>query len=182
MTHSDFRSRARRSVALVLVALIGLSACGLNEPPPPCPPAAVPKPLGAGTTFTPGGGQDLTEVQYSTQITGIQLTCDYGDAGVDLEVGVRIVAERGPADRDRVAKISYFVAVEQGVGNITAKQVYDLSLPFEGNKRRVGTIEVLDVFVPRPPDGNFTALQILGGLQLTPEQLEYNQRIATPQN
>jgi hypothetical protein len=129
-----------------------------------------------------GGGQDLTEVRYSTNITGIQVTCDYDDDGVDLEVGLRIVAERGPADRERVAKISYFVAVEQGEGNITAKQVYDLSLPFEGNNRRVGTIEVLDVFVPRPPDGNFKALRILGGLQLSAEQLEYNQRIATPQN
>ena len=182
MTHSDFCFRALRGPTLILAALVGFSACGLNEPPPPCPPAAVPNPLGTGTTFTPGGGQDLTEVQYSTQVTGMQLTCDYSDDGVSLEVGVRIVAERGPADRDRVAKISYFVAVEQGVGNITAKQVYDVSLPFEGNQRRVGTIEVLDVFVPRPPDGNFTALQILGGLQLTPEQLEYNTRIKTPQN
>ena len=182
MTHFDFRLRALRGPTLILAALVGLSACGLNEPPPPCPPAAVPNPLGTGTTFAPGGGQDLTEVQYSTQITGIQLTCDYGDEGVALEVGVRIVAERGPADRDRVAKILYFLAIEQGVGNITAKQVYDVSLPFEGNKRRVGTIEVLDVFVPRPPDGDFTDLQILSGLQLTPEQLEYNQRIKTPQN
>ncbi len=182
MTQVDSRFRVLRSAPLILAALVGLSACGLNEPPPPCPPAAVPNPLGTGTTFSPGGGQDLTEVQYSTQITGIRLTCDYRDDGVALEVGVRIVAERGPADRDRVAKISYFVAVEQGVGNITAKQVYDVSLPFEGNKRRVGTIEVLDVFVPRPPDGNFTALQILGGLQLTPEQLEYNKRIKASQN
>lgn len=170
--------RLKRLLPLLLVGVVGLSGCGLTDAPPPCPPAGVPSAVSNATTFVEGAGQDLTEVRYTAEVSRIGLTCDYDDDGVELTVGVEILAERGPADRARKAEIAYFIAVEQGAGNITAKEIYTVELPFEGNRRRVGVVEKLEVFVPRPVNGSYANLRIIGGLQLTESQLEYNKRIS----
>ena len=127
----------------------------------------------AVTQFVPGGGRDLTQVRSSGRIGGVDLACDYDDKGVDVELKVRFVVERGPADQERKADIQYFVAVEDGPGNLTAKQVFDLEVPFEGNIRRVARIDELSLRIPTPKQG-FRDTRVLVGFQLSPEQLEYN--------
>lgn len=173
---SRFLLPRRVCTAAAAIAMLGLAACAAEGTPPPCPPAAVPTLLDTATAFTPGGGQDLTEVQSVTSITALFGECVYRSDGLEIDLSIRMIAERGPADRDRTVKTQYFVAVEDGSGNITAKQIYDLELAFEGNSRRVGRIEELTVTVPVPASGSYTGTRVLAGLQLTADQLEYNRR------
>jgi len=166
--------------AAPLAAVLLLAACSTPEAPPPCPPTGVAEPTDRASFFVPGGGQDLSEVRYRAEITGLFGSCEYDEEGVDVDMSLRIIAERGPADRDRLAKVSYFVAIEDQ-GEITAKEIYDLDLPFEGNSRRVGRIEELEIRVPVPARGGFSGVRIITGLQLTPDQLEYNRRTGSTQ-
>ncbi len=166
---------ATRSVVLP-AALLVLAGCSSDGPPRPCPPVGTPAPLDTFTRFEPGGGQDLTQVRFSGRIARVQSACEYDEKGVDVELAIQIVVERGPADRSRQAELQYFVAVEDGPGNITAKQVFDVAVPFEGNSRRLGRLEEVDLRIPAPAGHGFTNTRVLVGLQLDQEQLDYNRR------
>lgn len=159
-----------------LAGLLALAACASNAPPPLCPPAGAVAGVERMTTFRPGGGEDLTEKVFEASIDGVDAVCEYDDDGLEMAMNVRLIAERGPADTSRQAAFQYFVAVEDGPGNITAKEIYDVVLPFEGNVRRVGTLEEVDVTVPAPQSRSFAGIRVLVGLQISREQVEYNRR------
>lgn len=163
----------RFHLAALLPAILLLAGCAADEPPPPCPQAGTPAPLDTVTQFDAGPGRDLTQVRYTGRIGGVDVACEYDEKGVDVALRVRLVVERGPADRDRKAPLQYFVAVEDGPGNVTAKQVFDVTVPFEGNIRRVAQFDEIDLRIPAPKQG-FRETHVLVGFQLTPEQLDYN--------
>lgn len=165
-----------RAFAIPALALV-LVSCASDAPPPACPAAGTPSTLDSVTAFRDGGGRDLTEVLYQARIDGVNSACEYDENGIEVDLAVRFVAERGPAEQDRLATLRYFVAVERAPGEVTAKQIYDLPMPFEGNNRRVGRVEEVGIFVPAPADGNFSGLRVLVGFQLTADQLDYNRGI-----
>ena len=153
-----------------------LAACASEPDIRACPPVGSPAGVERVTVFAPNGGEDLTEVVFEAEVDGIQSVCEYDDDGVEVALNVRLVAERGPADVERQADLRYFVAVEDGVGVITAKEIYEVSLPFEGNQRRVGIVEEIDIRIPAPEDNSFAEVRVVVGFQITPEQVDYNRR------
>jgi hypothetical protein len=164
----------RRLVLAAVPAALLLAGCSSSEPPPPCPSVGTPALLENFTQFEPGGGRDLTQVRFSGRLSGFQSTCEYDEKGVDLELALQMIVERGSADRERKVDVQYFVAVEDGPGNITAKQVFDVTIPFEGNSRRLARVEEISLRVPAPAGHGFKQTRILVGFQLTAEQVEYN--------
>jgi hypothetical protein len=162
--------------AILMSALLVLAGCSSDAPPPPCPPVGTPSPLDTFTQFEPGGGQDLTQVRFSGRIAEVQPVCEYDETGADVELAIQVIVERGPADRSGQADLQYFVAVEDGPGNITAKQVFDVAVPFAGNSRRLARLEEIELRIPAPAERGFTQTRVLVGFQLSPEQLEYNRR------
>lgn len=167
----------RSNIFLAATAALALSACASDKPEVrACPPAAAVAGVERMTSFRPDGGQDLTDVAFTAQVDSVESVCQYDDDGVEVAMNVLLSAERGPADTAREAALKYFVAIEDGSGNFTAKEIYDVTLPFEGNRRRVGILEEVDITIPTPADKDFSELRILIGLQITPEQVEYNRR------
>lgn len=166
----------RRFVLAAVPAALILAGCSSDAPPRPCPPVGAPAPLDTFTQFEPGGGQDLTQVRFSGRLSGLRMACEYDEKGVDLELAIEIVVERGPADRARRAELQYFVAVEDGPGNITAKQLFDVAVPFEGNSRRLARLEEIELRIPAPAGHGFKQTRVLVGFQLAPEQVEFNRR------
>jgi len=154
-----------------------LAGCSSDEPPALCPPVGTPAPLDAFTQFEPGGGQDLTQVRFSGQLARVQSACEYDETGVDMDLAIQLVVERGPADRSRQVDLQYFVAIEDGPGNIIAKQIFDVAVPFEGNSRRRARLEEISVRIPAPAENGFKRTRVLVGLQLTQDQLDYNRRL-----
>ena len=166
---------AARSLVLLSASAI-LAGCSSDAPPPLCPPTGTPAPLDSFTQFEPGG-QDLTQVRFSGRIARVQSACEYDEKGVDLDLAIQLVVERGPADRSRQAELQYFVAVEDGPGNITAKRIFDVAVPFEGNSRRLARLEEIELRIPAPAGQGFKQTRVLVGLQLSQEQLDYNRRL-----
>lgn len=162
--------------AVLVSAFLALAGCSSDAPPPPCPPAGTPAPLDSFTQFEPGGSQDLTQVRFSGRIAQVKQVCEYDETGVDVDLAIQVIVERGPADRSRQADLQYFVAVENGPGNITAKQVFDVAVPFAGNSRRLARLEEIELRIPAPSGRGFQETRVLVGFQLSPEQLEYNRR------
>ena len=167
------RSAPARLVAGGLALAVILAACSEDGPPPPCP-AIVPVADASQLVRFNGQGRDLTDVNFEAKIENYQLTCEYDDNVIESQMLLQILAVRGPADRDRVANLKYFVAIATRDQKIGAREEFDLSVPFEGNRTRVIASEELSPRIPLKAGENGDNYLIYIGLSVTPEELQYN--------
>ncbi len=169
------KRRSPRRWALALVLPVLLAACAGDAPPPPCP-QALRVPDAAQLVRFQGPGRDLTDVHFEAALTRVRLTCDYDDGVMEGLLEVTFEAMRGPADRKRRAPFSYFVAIATADKTVVAREVFELSVPFEGNRTRVMVSEELTPRIPLKAGQSALDYRIYVGFALTPEELRYNRR------
>ncbi|MGE5539893.1 MAG: hypothetical protein ACM30I_14845 [Gemmatimonas sp.] len=180
MRCSSRTTRSLPSRLLVLavgaMALASLSGCGLFSKTPQfdCPKVEIPKDLATMTRFRDGGGRDLTDVVFNAGVLDVQIACDYGSKGVDIQLNVVVGAERGPASRAATATIPYFIAIGDPQRNILAKEVFSATVEFQPNVPRAYATEETEERIPLPKGRSAEAYGIIVGLQLSPADLEYN--------
>jgi len=170
--------------ALVLLAGAGCSSSSDKERPPPCPRISVLGDAATLTRFAEGAGQDLVDVDYQVEVTDIHSSCQYVKNETDEQVVVVAMAPvmvtmRGPANRDRVARFDYFVSVIDSKRSVLNKQTFIMLVEFPGNLTRVALRDddpPVTVDIPLAAGSAATDYQIFVGLQLTPDELEYNLR------
>ncbi len=172
---------------LMAVSVLAMAGCSSSDEPPPsqvCPRIAVLGDADRLTKFAPGPGKDLTDVDYEVTIVDIRFGCEFTEDENDspiLAVALAPVfeADRGPANSNREARFNYFVAIADPQKTILNKQTFNLPVGFPGNRSRV-TVSPNDppVSVDIPPVAGRSGpdYHIFVGLQLTPEELEYNRR------
>ncbi len=155
----------------------GLAACGTfgsDAPQGPCPQAVVVQDASRQVKFD-GAGRDLTDVLFETRLQGTRLACEYDDEAIESTLRVRFFTARGPADQDRLARISYFVAIaRQPDLQVVAREEFTLAVPFEGNRTQVAVTEELEPRIPLQGGETGTSFKIFVGLSLNAEELEYN--------
>ena len=156
----------------VMAAL--LAACAEDTIPPPCPPVSFVGGLERMSQFVPGGGTDLTEVTYEGRLDSLAAGCDFRKEGVRMEVSFNVVATRGAAATDRMARLPFFVAITDQNGEILEKEIFESEIPFEGNARRVGRVEEIEPYIPYPIESVLDGYRVLIGFQLDEKQLQYN--------
>jgi hypothetical protein len=177
------------ATALVAMVLLAVAACGTSADknrPPPCPRLSVLSDAAELTRFAAGAGQDLVDVDFQVEISDLLAGCQYvePESGKDKQVIVVamapvMVAIRGPANRDREAQFDYFVSVVDSERDVLNKQNFGVTVKFPGNLTRVSLKDddpPVTVDIPLAADRDATDYQILVGLQLTPDELEYNRR------
>lgn len=169
--------------ALVLLAGTGCSSSS-DKRGPLCPRLSVLSDAAALTRFADGAGQDLVDVDYQVEITDVLSRCQYEENESEGQVVVVamapvMIANRGPANRDRVARFDYFVSVVNSERVVLNKQAFSMLVEFPGNRTRVALRDddpPVTVDIPLATDRSATDYEILVGLQLTPDELEYNRR------
>ncbi|MCC7273093.1 MAG: hypothetical protein IT561_10520 [Alphaproteobacteria bacterium] len=173
----------RRAAGAALVALLLAGCSSLNpfaakDPPPACPVAIVVDDLSRMTEFRPGTGRDLADVVHSAAIERVDASCEYDRRRkVTVQTVVNLIVERGPADRTRKADLTYFVAVADPQGRVTARETFTTPVRFEGNFTRMQTSEETEQVIPLG-GGSGAGYRIYVGFPLTPEQLEANRKRA----
>ena len=164
-----------------VLAMFTLVACASEESAsaPECPHIIIVKDTAELTAFQPGPGRDLTDVVLDARVSGFGGSCETdlerdqsGEVTVDLQLAFEAV--RGPANRTREGKFSYFIAIGDRGGAILAKEVFETEFEFEGNRTRVGALEELSQAIPLRPGQLGDDFDIFVGFQLSPEQLDYN--------
>lgn len=158
---------------LAAAALTLLAACATDEAPRPCPEVVVLTDAAKQVKFS-GQGRDLTDVLFEAEVEPARLVCEYDDAEVDVDLQVRVVASRGPANADRLANIRYFVAVARTSQAVLARESFDIAIPFPGNRTRVSGLEEIGQIIPLASGEDGSDYRIYVGLELTPEELRYN--------
>lgn len=168
---------------LAALLLVGLAGCSSTNPlagtanVPPCPKVAVLTDAAHLTVFKDGAGRDLTDVKYDAEFGRITGECIYNkrDNGkVTVEMTLQITARRGPADRDRLADVDYFVAVVDRQSNVLGRQEFQSRIQFPSDQTENTTQDELEQIIPLKKDQAGEDIDVLVGFKLTPEQLERN--------
>ena len=159
-----------------LLLMLALAGCGFGDrgPPPPCPTTFPVAEAGELTRFV-GQGRDLTDILFEARLLDVVLTCAYDDGVIEMDMGVRVMAADGPANRGRNIRLSYFVAISTLDRKIVAREEFELEVPFEGNRTRVIAVDEVSPRIPLQPGQTGADYVIYVGLALTPAELQYNQ-------
>lgn len=163
--------------ALFTLGIAGCSALG-GSPPLPCPVATIVSDAAQATVFIDGPGRDLIDIRFEIEIDALASDCDYNRAGDEIttRTGVRIVATRGPAAQGPEVAFSFFVAVVDRDQRVLARERFDSALVFEPTQRRAGAVEEIEEVIPLPEGLSGANYEILVGMVLTADQLEFNRR------
>ncbi len=121
-----------------------------------------------------GTGRDLTDVLFEARLEDVALVCEYDDNVIEADMRVRIVAVDGPANREGVAHLTYFVAIATRERRILAREEFALDVPFEGNRTSVLAAEEISPRIPLKPGQSGADYVVYVGLALRPEELRYN--------
>lgn len=182
MRHATGTAARRLLRIAVLVPILALGGCEtINTiiagpaPPPPCPRVAKVEDAETLTRFQ-GTGRDLTDVQFEAEIGRIAAGCDYDSDKIDMVVDVEFIASRGPADQERKAAFTYFVAVARTDDTILGRATFESVIEFPGNQTRTPIVEELEQEIPRKegePGRNFI---VYIGFALTEDELAFNRQ------
>lgn len=131
--------------------------------------------------FNDGPGRDLIDVNFEGKITGVELGClsnvdKITKSGI-LEIDVSLImdASRGPANRDRKARLDYFVSVVDNNKKVLFREAFPLNINFPGNKTRIQfRSNPITLEVPISPKWSSSYYRIFTGLKLTHEELTFN--------
>ncbi|MBM3486707.1 MAG: hypothetical protein FJX67_08750 [Alphaproteobacteria bacterium] len=168
----------RRFAAVAVVVVSGtLAACGSREPPRPCPEVLIPRDLGAQVKFRPGPGRDATDVEHEARIIDFQGNCTFAWSGpATVTINVSVEVRRGPAATAPVTDVVYFAAIPRYFPNEAGKRSFPLRVEFRNNNTRVVLQEEVRLNLPLGPREPTEDYVIYLGLQLTPDEVEFNRR------
>lgn len=160
----------------VAVAFAALSSCSMfdNSKQFDCPVVGVPRETATLTRFRDGPGRDLTDVVFDVGVRNAKVDCKYSSSGVAIDLGVLFAAERGPAATTRTATVPYFIAIVDPDRNILAKEVFSTTLTFPPNVSQTAVADQTEETIPLPKNKSAEAYGIVVGMQLTPDEIEYN--------
>jgi hypothetical protein len=190
-TRPALRTESRRRVAVVAAGALLTAAsagCGGNEAaraPESCPPVAKIGEASSLTRFASGRGRDLTDVAWEVVIIDVPTRCGRsasdrsGPPAMVVELAPVIAATRGPAGRETQARFELFVSVLDDARTVLAKEVFPLTADFSGNRNRVVIREddpPISVDLPLADGRAAASYQVVVGLQLNAEDLDYNRR------
>lgn len=166
--------------AAVLAAMLpALAACSSAKHLAKCPSAAILADASSLTVFRANAPRDPSGELYKVSVASVSTDCrldeDAQTATSSLDVTFR--ASRTPDGATAQYTAPYFVAVTGPEGRILSKRTYTATFNFEPNQATTTFADHINEAVIKPDRGKQpTDYQLLAGLQLTQDQLDYNRK------
>lgn len=148
-----------------------------------CPPASVRPDLVKLVEFTdPAKPSDATKVSDIT-IQNVENTCRVENGGLVMQIDIAMYGSTGPKARMKPGDkpsfaYPYFVAVTDEQGMVVSKEIFAASLAYDKTQKDTYQTESVFQRMPIPDTAAGKSYNVVVGLQLTPDQLAYNQRFA----
>ena len=145
--------------------------------PKVCPNTGVLKGTHYITAFD-GNGMEANNVVYRAEIQNAASECEYdlNNRLIYNDVGIRGLAERGPALTGNQAALPIFLVVTDPTGSVLIKRRYDVVVTFEDGQVREDFVQTVEnLRLPITPDITGASYEILYGFQLSPAQVEFNE-------
>jgi len=167
------RSRTLPLTGAVLAGLL-LQACAQPPPPVNCPRVRVLQEPGSITRFKEGEGRDITDVLFQAEFAEVTGGCLIEANSIELDFTVEILATRGPADTEKAASMSIFMAVQAPDRTFLQRNTFDIDIVFPGNRSRVSYIDEYAGLIPKTAEQEPDTFTIYVGFELTEEELQFN--------
>jgi hypothetical protein len=177
--------RARRAIGIVAgaMALLASASCATNEDIAsyPCPFVGAVRELSYMTKFQ-GESQDLSDTLFEAKIDQVlpAVNCIYenadGGQAIVYDIQVKFLAQRGPKEREGLARFNYFVGIGGPGGQILTREVFDTEIVFEDNATQAITIEEIQPRIPLKQGENGDYYRIYLGFMLSEREFAYNRK------
>jgi hypothetical protein len=177
--------RARRAIGILagVIGLLATASCGTTEDIAsyPCPFVGAVREVSYMTKFQ-GESQDLSDTLYEAKIDEVRpaVNCVYedddGKRAIVYDIQVKFLAQRGPKEREGVARFNYFVGIGGPGGQIIEREVFDSEIAFEDNATQAITIEEIQPRIPLKQGENGDYYRIYVGFMLSERELAYNRK------
>ena len=176
---------ARRALGILAgaAALLLTASCASPEnlASYPCPLVTPVRDFSYLTKFA-GGSQDLSDTLFEARLDEVRPApnCVYeedsdGKRAIVYDIQLKFLAQRGPKDREGLARFDYFMAVTGPGGQRVAGEVFDAEISFEDATQAI-TIEQLQARIPLKQGENGDYYRIRVGFALSAEEEAYNRR------
>lgn len=169
-----------RPTRLALLAALVLPLLGCAQKITVCPIPAILVDTSTITIFRPGTTPDLANELYSVRLISAEADCVYNNSTsiVRASMDLTFKATRAPSSEGATYTVPYFVAVHEGA-KIFAKRVYNLRFSFAPGAATATIKQAPEQTRILIQNGKLPwNYQLLSGFQMTPEQIEYNQKKA----
>jgi hypothetical protein len=160
-------------IAAVAALLAGCNGSKTDD----CPTVAALLDASSLTVFRQGASPDPANVLYSVQIVEVTGKCDYDKKKrrADSDLTITFRATRAPSGDTVEYTAPYFVGITQGTDRILAREAYSVPFAFAPGQAAITFTDHVDTARVTARKGDFPYdYQVLVGLQITKEQLEYN--------
>lgn len=173
-----------RGAALLLVAAL-LSGCFgsddggswfSSDQGPVCPAVATVSHATDVVVFDGAPSADMKTVQYGALLRALDHSCAIVDDKVQVDLKLTFAVELGPAATSQEIELPFFVALSRrGSSEVLNKWTHTVRHDLGRRKTESVRAEVSETFAPvaGTESGDY---QLFVGLQLTPEQLDFNRR------
>ena len=164
---------------LVLGVVVGVTGCNLVDKEKrslSCPNFLLLAHAERMTKFRDGPGRDVTDIEFRTKITDFLGSCDHTTSGIEAELFVEILVQRGPANRSREVSFEYFVAIPRFHPAPAGKKILPITVMFEENKNRLVYRDQIYIEIPLGNTEVAANYDVYLGFQLTDKQLVFNRR------
>lgn len=170
----------KRAVFIGAMAF-GLAACGESINPfskdvieVGCPAIGALKEAEELTRFRDGAGRDLTDVRFEVRIGRTVGKCKVNQSKLLAEVnaGIELFAERGPALDRAVEPLEYFIAIQAPKGEIATRQSFTVDIDFSKGLQEIREVDYLTFEIPNATAENLRSYKVYFGIQMT--QLEWD--------
>jgi hypothetical protein len=141
-----------------------------------CPQVTVLADAATLTKYRSPRGRDLTDVVVDARVSGARGECTFNRNDVTMTLAVGFEFAIGPANRDRMVAVSYFVAIVDAANNVVAREEIPIQLQVPVNQSRVTYSEELEPRIPFRQRSSLVGYRIYVGLVLTPDEARANRR------
>lgn len=168
--------RFLRCAAIPGVLMLALAGCGSTDSVGKlvCPTPLIAPDLDVLAQLRPGGsGPD--DVRMGVKVMSVNTSCSTEKVGLSARTRIGFLAARtDPAVKQ--GDFAYFVAIADAQHNILNKKEYKVSVEFSPRQNQIQISDEVTVGLPLHDLSNGGKYAIVVGLQLTPEQLEFNRK------
>jgi len=168
--------RGSRLLAAALLAL--LPACSMfdKKDERACPRIEVVSDLSRVVKFQDGPGRDLSDIVLIARIDDVKSGCKYDKTGVTIDLAVSLLGERGRAGAGSGKRdVTYFVAVTDRTQKIIDKPLFTSQFEFS-DKKLASINDEFQLRIPLSATASASDHTIILGLQLTAEEIDFNER------
>lgn len=142
----------------------------------PCPSVGSIYDVSRYVKFADATDEMYPNIEFTAEVVDVRLFCRYvEDEPMLVELDIDFAFGKGQSATSDTHTYPYFVTVTRRSGKVLAKQDFEVSADFKGDRVAAKSDSVNNIVIPRIDESISGAnFEVLVGFALTPEQLEFN--------